>query len=443
MHVHPVVAYNLVLLASFVASGVATYSLVRALDWGEVAAWLAAAAFMLSPFRMNHFSHLELQMTMWMPWLMLAVLRAFQTGKWQYAAGAGGALAAQWYSSMYYGLFLTVYSLVFALVLAVSRRVGWRRLTLMLAAYAIGGVLVLPLGLAYMRSEPARGVRQVESVVEFSASPSDYLRPGVATPAYRRVLPRVVHAERALFPGVVPLILLAAALWPPFSAVRVAFVLAGLVALDGSLGLHGVLYPLLYRTAFPFHSIRVPARFGMLVMFSIAILAGYGGSRVLSRVASMRARLGCAALLTAGLLIDGWPRYDTLPMWDGPPRIYESLPSNAILFEFPVHPQPERFSENLPYMYFSIWHWRPMVNGYSGFNPREYATMLGATRGFPSADALDYLRGAGVTHVTVHCRLWDRDPCAETTRQLDTNAQVRLVARDEWYGAPSSLYVLR
>jgi hypothetical protein len=466
MHIHPVVAYNLVLLASFIASGVATYSLVRAFGWDEMAAWFAAVAFMLSPFRMSHFSHLELQMTMWMPLLTLALLRVFQTGKWQYVAGAAAALAAQWYSSMYYGLFLTVYSLVFALVLGASWRVGWRRITLVSAAYAIGGALMLPLTFAYVRSEPARGVRQVESVVEFSATPSDYLRPGVATPAYRHLLPRVVDAERALFPGVVPLILLAVGVWPPFSAVRVAFVVAGMIAFDGSLGLHGVFYPLLYDVAFPFpfdgslglhgvfypllydvafpfRSIRVPARFGMLVMFSIAILAGYGGSRLLSRVAPTRVRFGCAALLTAALMVDGWPRYDMLPMWDGPPRIYAVLPSNAVLFEFPVHPQPERFSENLPYMYFSIWHWRPMVNGYSGFNPREYASMLDGTRGFPAAAALAYLRDAGVTHVTVHCRLWERDPCEETTRQLDGDARVRLVTRTDWYGAPSSLYEIR
>lgn len=443
MHLHPVVAYNVVLLASFAASGIAMFYLVRAFGWGSVAAWLAAVAFMLSPFRMNHFSHLELQMTVWMPLVMLGMFRLLQTGAWQYVAGGAAALAGQWYSSMYYGLFLTLYSIVFAVVLGLAWRIGPRRIAVAIAAYAIAAALVLPLGLAYLRSEPARGVRQVESVMEFSATPSDYLRPGVGTPAYRRFLPHVVHSERALFPGMVPLILLVAGLWPPFSAVRVALAVAGLVALDGSLGLHGVLYPVLYQIAFPFQSIRVPARFGMLVMFSIGVLAGYGGSRLVRRLTSTRARLACAAILTAGLMIDGWPRYDTLPMWDRPPQIYESLPSNAVLFEFPVHAEPGRFGENLPYMYFSMWHWRPMVNGYSGFNPREYVTMIEGTRGFPSTTALDYLRGAGVTHVTIHCRLWEPDPCADTTRQLDGTAGVRLVTRADWYGAPSSLYQIR
>lgn len=437
---HPVVAYNVLLLACFVLSGFTTYQLVRALEWGRSAAWVAAVAFMLSPFRMNHLSHLELQMTMWMPLVLLAVLRLLQTGEVKYAAGTAGALAAQWYSSMYYGLFLTLYAVIFGAVLMVAWKIPLRRVGLSIAAGALAGVIVLPLGLAYVRSQPARGVRQVESVAEFSATPSDYLRPGVATPAYRRFLPRVVHAERALFPGVAPLVLLIAGLWPPLSASRVAFLAAGLAAFDGSLGLHGVLYPRLYTVAFPFQSVRVPARFGILVMLTIAVLAGSGAARLLSRVTNARARTACLVIFTAALVADGWPRYDTLPMWHEPPSVYASLPASAVLFEFPVHPQPERFGENLPYMYFSMWHWRPMVNGYSGFNPREYAATLEGTRGFPAARAIDYLRSAGVTHVTVHCRLWEPDACAGAIRELDADPHVHLVARADWYGAPSSLY---
>jgi hypothetical protein len=241
----------------------------------------------------------------------------------------------------------------------------------------------------------------------------------------------------------VPLILLVAGIWLPLSSSRVAFIAAGLVAFDGSLGLHGVLYPLLYKLAFPFHSIRVPARFGALVMLTIAALAGYGASRLLSRLTDQRARMACAAVITAGLMVDGWPRYGSVPVWKTPPSIYQSLPASAVLFEFPVHAEPGRFVENLPYMYFSMWHWRPMVNGYSGFNPEEYAALLEGTRGFPAAPALDYLRRVGVTHVTVHCALWDPDVCVRTTARLDSDPRVRLVARAAWAGTPSSLYEIR
>lgn len=440
MGVHAVVAYNLLLLAAFALSGFATYLFVRTLGWGAPAAWMSAVAFTLSPFRMNHFSHLELQMTMWMPVVLLSIHRLLERGQARYACALATALTAQWYSSMYYGLFLTVYALVFGAVLAAAWKVTLRRLAIPIGACAIAGLLVLPLAWAYVASQPARGVRQVESVAEFSATPADYVRPGVATPVYRPFLPRVVHAERALFPGIVPLILAIVGAWPPLTASRGALIAAGVIAFDGSLGLNGVLYPVLFRVAFPFQSIRVPARFGILVMLTIAALAGYGATRILSCLRSSPMRVACLALFTVALMIDGWPRYDSLPMWRYPPRIYESLPPSAVLFEFPVHPQPERFGENLPYMYFSMWHWRPMVNGYSGFNPREYAAVLEGTRGFPTASSLDYLRRIGVTHVTVHCRLWEPDVCVTTTSRLDADSGVHLVARADWYAAPSSLY---
>ncbi len=441
--VHPVVAYNLLLLASFVLSGLAMYLLTRALELGAPAAWVAAVAFALSPFRMNHLSHLELEMTMWMPLVLLALHQLLKTGQARYVALAAGALAAQWYSSMYYGLFLTLYGMVFGATLAIGWKVPLRRAALAIGAFVIVGVVVLPLGWEYARTQGMRGVRHVESVAEFSATPLDYIRPAVRTPAYRNVLPRLVNGERALFPGFIVLVLAIAGAWPPLTSTRVALIVAGLVAFDGSLGLHGVLYPVLYRVAFPFQSIRVPARFGMLVTLTLVALSAYGVSRVLSRVTSSIARASCIGAFTALLMVDGWPRYDSLPMWDGPPTIYQSLPGSAVLFEFPVHPQPDRFEENLPYMYFSMWHWRPMVNGYSGFNPREYAQTLEGTRGFPSPPTLVYLKSSGVTHLTVHCRYWDLAVCAAVMNQLDTNGRTKLIARAEWYGAPSSLYELR
>jgi len=443
MHIHPVVAYNLVLLASFIASGVATYSLVRAFGWGEMAAWFAAVAFMLSPFRMSHFSHLELQMTMWMPIVVLSVWRVMKDGSRRYAAWLILGLAAQWYSSMYYGLFLTLYAAGFGAVLAIAWRVPPRRMAYCVAAICVAAALVVPLVYVYAQSTPARGIRSPEVIGAFSAVAADYLRPGSGSPAYRAFLPRFVHAERALFPGLATILLAAAGAWPPLTATRVAFIVAGVVAFDGSLGLHGILYPFLYKLFPALQSVRVPARFAVLVVLTLAVLAGGGAARLISRVSGQWQRAGAAAFLTLALLVDGWPLYDRLPMWQSPPSIYAALPAHdAVLFEFPVHSPADRFAENLPYMYFSMWHWTPMVNGYSGFIPASYQALVQGTTTFPDPVALDYLARIGVTHIGLHCRLWAPEVCATTMERLDTSSRVRRLARANWYGAPSTLYVL-
>ena len=96
LHVHPVVAYNVMLLAAFILSAVAAYVLARALGVGPLGSWIAAVAFTIAPFRVNHLSHLELQMTMWMPIALLAVHKGFKDGSRAYAGLLAIVLAAQW-----------------------------------------------------------------------------------------------------------------------------------------------------------------------------------------------------------------------------------------------------------------------------------------------------------------------------------------------------------
>ena len=443
LHVHPVVAYNIALLASFVLSGVAAYVLARGLGTEPLGAWIAAVAFTIAPFRMNHFSHLELQMTMWMPVVLLSVHRLLTDGRRGYVLGLGLGLAAQWYSSMYYGLFLTMYAAAFGIVLIVSGRVRDRRVWRVAGGVIVAAVLVAPLVGIYARTAIERGERPLETVAAFSAVPSDYARTGSRNPAYRAVLPRVVHAERALFPGVVPIVLATIGIWPPVTATRAALAIAGVVAFDGSLGLHGVLYRALYAIFSPLHSVRVPARFGMFVVLTLAMLAGTGAARLMSRIPNMTTRVVAAGCLTIAFVVDVWPQYDRLPVWRSPPSIYDGLPNQSVLFEFPVHLPADRFSENLPYMYFSMWHWRPIVNGYSGFIPASYGSLLEGTATFPDTRALQYLAEVGVTHIAVHCRLWEPDVCAATVSRLDSTPAVRRLVRAEWYGAPSVLYEIR
>ena len=158
------------------------------------------------------------------------------------------------------------------------------------------------------RTAIERGERPFETVAAFSAVPSDYVRTGSRNPAYRAVLPRAVHAERALFPGVVPIVLATIGIWPPVTATRAALAIAGLVAFDGSLGLHGVLYRALYAVFSPLHSVRVPARFGMFVVLTLAMLAGTGAARLMSRIPNMTTRVVAAGCLTIAFVVDVWPQ---------------------------------------------------------------------------------------------------------------------------------------
>src|SRR5437016_9499331 len=91
--VHPAIDYTLLFLSGFVCSALATYVVARALAVGPAGAWIAALLFCFYPYRIDHYSHLELQMAQWMPIALLAVHRLLSTGDRRYAAVLALAIA--------------------------------------------------------------------------------------------------------------------------------------------------------------------------------------------------------------------------------------------------------------------------------------------------------------------------------------------------------------
>ena len=439
------IVYAVLFFGALIVSGVATYLLARGLGVSASGSWIAALLFALCQYRIEHYSHLELQMAQWMPLALLAAHRLLSAGRVRDAVFLALSIAAQWYSSMYYGLFLTAFAGVFVVVLAAAGRSGWRRLGVAMAAILLGVALVLPLARVYKSTESARGSRSEEVVTLYSAQPLDWLQPNTRSRWYKDVHVVKREGERELFPNITPLVLAGAGLVPPLTAARLAILAGGLFAFDGSLGFNGHWYPLAYEHLSPLKSMRVPARLAILVHLSLALLAAWGVGRLVGLARSPSARAAVVSIISLVFVIEALPDLKLVPLWKQPPSLYASLgpDSDAVLFEYPVHPHSHYFGENLPYMYFSTWHWTRMVNGYSGFAPSSYHDLAVASGGFPEGDSVAYLQRAGVTHVGLHCALWYDNACEITMRRIDADSRLRLVVSTTWEGKPSRLYELR
>jgi hypothetical protein len=148
-------------------------------------------------------------------------------------------------------------------------------------------------------------------------------------------------------------------------------------------------------------------------------------------------------MITA-MAIDLRPALQLRPAWMDPPPVYRSLAgaSDVVLAEFPVEGRPPGYSDgNIPYMYFSLWHWSQMVNGYSGFQPRSYDAIVGSLRAFPSSDTIDELERRGVTHVTVNCVLYrNQDRCNRVLAAVNASPAFREIASGRWAGGAVYLY---
>ena len=53
-------------------------------------------------------------------------------------------------------------------------------------------------------------------------------------------------------------------------------------------------------------------------------------------------------------------------------------------------------------MVYSTLHWKPLVNGYAGIEPRRYVQLRELLRSFPSPESLAALRAVGTRYVVVH-----------------------------------------
>jgi hypothetical protein len=93
----------------------------------------------------------------------------------------------------------------------------------------------------------------------------------------------------------------------------------------------------------------------------------------------------------------GYTPFDRIP--DTYVRLAAEPPGAVI--EIPVY-SPLQFARNAGYMLNSTAHWKPLVNGYSGFVAPQYGERAGRFAAFPRPDALIALRAAGVRYAVVH-----------------------------------------
>ena len=211
---NPVLVYNILLLAGIASSGLGMFVLVRHLTGSNDAALVSAAIFTLVPYRVEHFMHLELQWTVWMPLTLWAVHRVFETGSRRFGMLAGAFFCLQMLSSMYYGAFLgDRWSRVLVLVLAATEPRRVRAASCRsVSPLAWPAVVDVPLRAAVHGQRAERSASAISGdVTRFSAHLVSYVTAPAQNWLWGWTSNRVVFEgdELHLFPGLVAVALAA------------------------------------------------------------------------------------------------------------------------------------------------------------------------------------------------------------------------------------------
>ncbi|HEY0873500.1 MAG TPA: hypothetical protein VGD94_08515 [Vicinamibacterales bacterium] len=439
---HRIVAYNIVLLAGWVFSGVTMFVLVRALTGRADAAWVAGAIFAVHPYRGEHLAHLELQMTIWLPIALLYLHRTMASGKLRDGLAFGVAAAAQFYTALYYGAFLMTYATVVGGVLWFARGRPWKPIRALAAGAVLGAILFAPVASAYLKTRSHLGDRHVGEVTYYSAVGTDYQKAHYRSWTYRDQA-EGAEPERSLFPRLTPVILMLLAVWPPISVTRIAYLLALAFSVETSLGMNGSIFPWLYEYVPPYGGIRVPARYSIMAGLSLAILAGFGAARLFRRWP--RARTPLMAALVAAIAIEALPGIELVKPWREPSPVYASLigAPPTVIAEFPTPDEGVYQFSEFAYLYFSTFHWHKLLNGQSGMLPPSYDAFVDQGASFPSDETLKLLRARGVEYVTIHGAFYPAHRLQNVLDQVDARTDMELVTAVRWEGSESRLYRLR
>lgn len=417
----PIVTLNLVRLLTFFLTAMGARGLGLGLGLSPLAAFAAGAWFSFSSGRLASPAHLSVLGTQFLPLYFLFLCRWTRDGSARAATLAGVFFGLSAWACGYHAL-LAAAILPIPILVLIEKRTFLKTAPFGLLAAL---TFVLPLQALHRAALAPLRYERTEAETAFFSTP---LEGFLSTSAGNRIWGPITESLRSIveadfFPGLTILILALMALIGlrrgadsrrtvlGFAALVLC---AALVAIGPEVRLMGrTLGPgpfALLRDFEVFRMIRVPARASVFFTLGCALLAAFG----LDRIARPGLRVALVALglfeaFSAPLPVVAEDR--CLRAGDPAPPVYAWLaaqPPEGAVIELPILPndglfQRPRFDDSV-YLLRSTTHWRPLVNGYAGTEPPEYARTRDIMRDFPSAESIARLRALGVRHVIVHLR---------------------------------------
>jgi hypothetical protein len=429
----PILTYNLLLIAGLVIGGLGFFCLARAVVGHPGAALLGAVLWVFNPVHFTRYQQIQLVGDHWLPWMAWALWAWLQPATAAPEADGGdekcepgirhAAAAAVFFclnalSGSHNAVFgaLLAGSMIayFAVVHRLYRRPGLARGG---AVFALITVAVLaPIFWPYLAIEEQLAARRAETLdlpnaslrpLELLSARSLFYRWLDERWGWPAVLNRSGREVRSYaFPGLVTIALAGLALLRPAGRRRRTdrrfWLFAGLLFLFLAMGAHGG-YALVGNLPL-IRLIRVPTRYMMPATFCLAVLASFGAAALAARIRRRRARIAVFAALALAFSVEA--SFAPLRTWpyEREPRPINTFlaaqPGDFAIVELPL--SPFSTSINARQVWESIFHWKRLLVGYSGYQSPANIDLLRSIRdGFPSDACIDDLARLDVRFVIV------------------------------------------
>ena len=421
---NPVLAYNVAVLLASLLAAMAGRHLARGLGIHPIGAWTAGALYAFNTYQVNEAPRLNVIFHGFIALALGQLILFLMTGHRRYAAAVAGLMLLQGLSSNYHLLYGSLLlALVTAGALVARPRTVAPRVAVLAGAALAAALALTPLWWPYVRAARAQGLaRELPEGVDvqhyLSTAPTNLIYGPMGAEVRRQQ--RGPHFVGLLTLGLAglavgawllrrgpvdpPTAWLPARVWVPAAAALALLLVAlslgrDVVAFGHRLGPGP--YRLLYDWVPGFRLVRIPERLGLLAMLFVALLVGRG-------VALLRAaRLPLVAALLAVAVplehLSPIPYPEHVPVGRAVPAVYSWLGHDRAraLADLPIRGEGLVREETLE-MYFSTYHWKPIIEGYTAYPSLLTRVLRRLAAQFPSDASLQAFQRVGVDTVVVH-----------------------------------------
>jgi hypothetical protein len=466
---NPLLAENIYIYSTFPLSALTMFLLSFYLTNHIWASVLTGIMYAFSYPRISQIGHLPALSSQWLPLFFLYLIRWIREKNF-----ANLVWTFLWYllsitSTVYFGIFLLPLTLLAAFIEYLGApMVTAKTLLKHIVIISIPALIILSLVLyPYIRlRQDYPGIkRSLADTAPLSAKPIDYL--SVLPTSWLSDIGFPTNTnEHPLYPTMTLAILtLGAFIWHEKKNRKTIFLFGTLafVAFILSLGPYLEIpkegaqalqlrmpYYYVYKLFPLFQSVRVPARFSIFVILAMASCASF----FLARAIKQPKHTVVGLLVVFLFLTEVWqtqipfvkiPRLQELPpAYD----LVKNAPPESIIVEIPFHPEwigkrmedqlmltyPE-LTENDVYAseayrtYFSAFHKKRMLNGYTGYFPNVYHDHSSVFDKFPTPDAIKTLEKRNVKYILIHAAQYANEPYSDIARKIREYPQLKLVAQ--------------
>jgi hypothetical protein len=430
---NPILGHNIILLLAFILSGYFSYLIAYEFTNKHIFSALSGFIFTFFPYRFVHLFHVQLLCFQWVLIPLYFLIKYLKSSKSNYLILFFISFLWQTvsigYNTVY--LFLIILSYLLFVFVSYPDRVTRIKIYKVIGMILISVILALPFYLPYLIAEKAGYSRSISDFNEFgldiqylfSAPPINILYGSIT-----KKLPVLPYLDVSpLFFGFTVLVLFIVSLQNAIKKINFKVISAEsftnlylvimalfflLMMMGPSIKLQGT--PLITNPIFlfyyipVFHCIRFLPNFIHPFMFFAGILIAKFLSGIKYNNLSTPLYIGIILIMLIGVEYGCNINVAKTNVQHGeniPPsykflmsqRHYPVLELNVARINGSIRPW-----DQFIYMYYSIYHKMPLVNGMTGFTTNKWNKIWNVAREFPNPEANKFFQDIGVRYIIIH-----------------------------------------